>query len=34
MLPRIAEGMGIDVTEPGMLEKLEAEGKLETKSYA
>jgi len=29
-----AEEMGIAVTEPGMLEKLEAEGKLETKSSA
>lgn len=34
ILPRIAEEMGIAVTEPGMLEKLEAEGKLETKSSA
>ena len=31
-IPRKAEEMGFDVTEPGVLEKLEAEGKLGTRS--
>ena len=30
----IAEEMGVDITEPGAVEKLEKEGKLDSKSYS